>query len=752
MKRLHSMSSLAVLLVLLTRPVRADEKDALRLRRVAKVGQLWSEIRFRHPRLMQDGMDWDAALIKALPKVEAAQDAASYAEAVRDMVAVLRDPLTRVDTKPVMHAPHIENPRPFVGWERDVLVLNLSAAPAHEVMAAAGKQVEQRLGESLARARAVVVDLRVAPRRSPWEYELALTSLLPLLYSGEVRVPGMRSTLYSGHPQQMSLSSGGYSVTMSQTPEMLLPGSSGPKPERIVFVMDRLSPVVPRLLGLYARGTGLVVAEGEVGEEAVVPVETMDLGEGLLATFRLGEPGVAFIPDARVPEQSAAPEAQAPATPPQDKALAVAVGMARARGPLHSRPTLAWPSPVWHLDATYPEMLYPDRAYRQLAAIKLWNVVRLFSPNLALLGGAWDGALLRLLPKFEAASDASGYARAVLEFAAQIGDGHTTAKGHPEVDKLLGDAPPPFEVMELEGQPVVVRINLPAAVPGLKVGDVVEAVDGVLMSERVQALANIVSASTEAHRRYRLQRYALSGPDGSEMVLRVRDANGTRQIKGRRDKLGLVQAMAGGREYEVLPGNIGYVDMSRLLPENIEAMEAAMEGTSGLVVDLRGYPKTPSWPISMWLNQKGAQVMALFERNLVGAEGVQRMKFEQRSSPPPGAKYPGRVVVLIDERAISQSEHACLDLEAANAVTFVGSPTAGANGDITDVTLPGGMAVTFTGHEVRHADGRQLQRVGIRPHIPVRPTIAGLRAGRDEVLERALLLFTGGARLTANQR
>jgi C-terminal processing protease CtpA/Prc len=39
---------------------------------------------------------------------------------------------------------------------------------------------------------------------------------------------------------------------------------------------------------------------------------------------------------------------------------------------------------------------------------------------------------------------------------------------------------------------------------------------------------------------------------------------------------------------------------------------------------------------------------------------------------------------------------------------------------------------------VRHADHRQLQRIGLQPDVPVRPTLAGIRAGRDEVLERAL--------------
>ncbi|MGI8550126.1 MAG: S41 family peptidase [Dehalococcoidia bacterium] len=74
-------------------------------------------------------------------------------------------------------------------------------------------------------------------------------------------------------------------------------------------------------------------------------------------------------------------------------------------------------------------------------------------------------------------------------------------------------------------------------------------------------------------------------------------------------------------------------------------------------------------------------------------------------------------------------------------MTIVGSATNGANGDVTRVALPGGIGVRFSGHDVRHADGRQLQRVGIQPDIEVYPTIAGLRAGRDEVLEAALALL-----------
>jgi C-terminal processing protease CtpA/Prc len=100
--------------------------------------------------------------------------------------------------------------------------------------------------------------------------------------------------------------------------------------------------------------------------------------------------------------------------------------------------------------------------------------------------------------------------------------------------------------------------------------------------------------------------------------------------------------------------------------------------------------------------------------------------------------YKGKTVMLINELAGSQAEHSGLFFEAANGTRFIGSPTAGANGDITNFTVPGGIRITFSGHGVRHADGRQLQRVGLLPDIEVRPTIQGIREGRDEVLERAI--------------
>jgi C-terminal processing protease CtpA/Prc len=86
-------------------------------------------------------------------------------------------------------------------------------------------------------------------------------------------------------------------------------------------------------------------------------------------------------------------------------------------------------------------------------------------------------------------------------------------------------------------------------------------------------------------------------------------------------------------------------------------------------------------------------------------------------------RYRGKTVMVIDERNQSQAEHTGLFFEAANNTKFVGSHTAGANGNVTNFVVPGGVNILFSGISVSHVDGRQLQRIGLVPDIEVKPTI-----------------------------
>jgi len=103
------------------------------------------------------------------------------------------------------------------------------------------------------------------------------------------------------------------------------------------------------------------------------------------------------------------------------------------------------------------------------------------------------------------------------------------------------------------------------------------------------------------------------------------------------------------------------------------------------------------------------------------------------------SRYEGKIVVLINEETISHGEHSCLYLKASSPnCVFIGSPTSGANGNVTNCHLPGGIVVGFTGFGAFQSDRSQFQRKGITPDILVKPTVYGIRNGEDEVFNKAI--------------
>ena len=97
----------------------------------------------------------------------------------------------------------------------------------------------------------------------------------------------------------------------------------------------------------------------------------------------------------------------------------------------------------------------------------------------------------------------------------------------------------------------------------------------------------------------------------------------------------------------------------------------------------------------------------------------------------PGTKealYAGKVIILVNERSQSQSEYTTMARRAVPGAKVVGSNTAGADGNVSTIILPGNIFTWISGLGVYYPAGRETQR-------------AGIWAGRDEVLEKAVQLI-----------
>ncbi|HYX22886.1 MAG TPA: S41 family peptidase [Thermoanaerobaculia bacterium] len=752
--------------------VPAAAGPASAVERLSHLARLWGAVRYLHPWLAYKEVDWDAALVQAIPRVRAAETAAQYAAAVQAMLGALGDPVTRV--RPVLTGdPEASLPpddrASLAGWvEPGVLALYCRPNAARSWEEMARKLAAARA--EIPQARAMIVDVRGAGGW-PFQAQYILAEVEDLLVGRPATAPVERHLLHSGYRSQLAGGSGSYSSGFVTLFPESFPPSPKPAPQRLVFLASPETVIPPLVAALQATGQGAIVAAGKIGEEGLVRQRTVALGEGFEALVRTTE----IVPSPGWPgvhaDLEVAPGSNSGTAGETDAAFAAALKLARDGWPAPVAPAVAvaLPEPAGRLDKPYREMTDPSPEYRLLAVFRLWNVFHYFHPYLG-LAGDWDAVLPEFIDRMEKVRGGREYALAMAEMATRTGDGHTSLTGNPTLDQISGEAPLPLLIRWIEGAWVVTAVSADPAIrnsggepePGeedeveetgkagefVAVGDVVLSLDGEPVTVREELLRRHLAASTEAGLRRKIADRLLAGPQGSQAALTVRGRDGrTKTVRLRR---GPWTPKPAGETVRVLPGNLGYVDLGRLTVDEVDGMFERLQGTRGIVFDMRGYPNLTGWPIAARLNVRGARYGALFRRPLVSGLDGEAEEKEQTSvsfaQPLPvteAPKYTGKTVLLIDERTVSQAEHLGLFFEAANGTKFVGTPTAGANGDVTFFTLPGIASVRFSGHEVRHADGRQLQRLGLVPDVLAAPTLQGIRDGRDEVLERGIEVLRG---------
>src|SRR5688500_20208264 len=79
--------------------------EAAHIDRLVRVGKLWGTVRYLHPWVAYKDVDWDAALVAAIPRVREAKTSEEYKAAVQGMLDALGDPVTRVADPPPPEAP-----------------------------------------------------------------------------------------------------------------------------------------------------------------------------------------------------------------------------------------------------------------------------------------------------------------------------------------------------------------------------------------------------------------------------------------------------------------------------------------------------------------------------------------------------------------------------------------------------------------------------------------------------------------------
>ena len=197
-----------------------------------------------------------------------------------------------------------------------------------------------------------------------------------------------------------------------------------------------------------------------------------------------------------------------------------------------------------------------------------------------------------------------------------------------------------------------------------------------------------------------------------------------------------------GPTFRKLSDEIAYLKLSSIKAADAADYIKAAAGTKGLIIDIRNYP---------------SEFVVFALGSLLTSQPVEFARFTVGDLSNPGSfhftppitlrpqqpAYMGRIVILVDENSQSQSEYTAMAFRAVSGATIVGSTTAGADGNISELLLPGGLRTMISGIGVFYPDKRPTQRVGIIPDVHASPTLDGILARRDEVLEAAIRVILG---------
>jgi C-terminal processing protease CtpA/Prc len=397
-------------------------------------------------------------------------------------------------------------------------------------------------------------------------------------------------------------------------------------------------------------------------------------------------------------------------------------------------------NPTFDADARYHSNTgdYPNESVRILSIFRYWNIINYFFPYKYVMDQDWDSTLRQFIPPVVEASDALSYHLAMNEMTTYINDTHAFFRSR-VFGQWLGFNILPIFIKYIEGQTVVTKVH-ELARDKISVGDVILTIDGVAIDAVRDSVSRYIGASNSSALERDIN-YVLERGQQGAVELKVQSETGTKTVTLVRESFQTYESLYDddGNHYEFRTGEggcrLGYVDMGKLEPEEVDVMMASMRSMDAIIFDVRNYPNGTLWTLVNYLYERPINFSA-FTNPDINHPG--RLNFYQHSIGQGGSPYTGKLIILFNEETQSQAEFTVMGLELHPGAIKIGSQTAGADGNVSYIKLPGNIETIFTGLGVYYPDRTQTQRIGIVPDVELKPTIKGVRAGRDEVLEYAM--------------
>ncbi len=406
-------------------------------------------------------------------------------------------------------------------------------------------------------------------------------------------------------------------------------------------------------------------------------------------------------------------------------------------------------NPDFKNENAYATMKYPDYGYRILSLFRYWNIIQYYFPYKYLIEEDWKTVLLEFTPKVIVAKNETEYVLTMLELITRIHDTHANIiGGNQALRNYFGEKHSALDLTFIGDRAVVEgyydqKLGLES---GLVAGDIIISVNNRSVEDIIQDRLMQTPASNYPTKLRNISTHMLRTNDSVIHVEFLRDGiKSTKTLKAySTSELNIYSnRVVTDTCFKRIDINIGYLNNGSLKRSYLPEIWEEIQQTKGLIIDCRNYPKDfVIYELSKYLLPDKTPFVK-FSKGSLDHPGL----FTVGSTLSVGKKnknhYQGVVVILLNEVSQSSSEFHSMAYKVHPRATILGSTTAGADGNVSVFYLPGGIRTMITGIGVYYPDGGETQQIGIVPDMEIRPTIDGIKNGRDELLEKAIEIING---------
>jgi C-terminal processing protease CtpA/Prc len=398
----------------------------------------------------------------------------------------------------------------------------------------------------------------------------------------------------------------------------------------------------------------------------------------------------------------------------------------------------------------YFDLDYTNKKSRILMLFAYWNLIEYYFPYKYVMDQKWDLSLEQILPSIVNAKSEYDFYIALKKLTSKLNDSHveTPIYETPVASRQLNYFPATGIIIDEKLVVTEILGDSLAEAYNIKPGDVITKIKGKTIKELIEENRELICASNEAKYLDKVISPILRSDSENVIVEFIKDGKSETKSMiwsnyhdSHRNEF-KKGAQKKKDKFKLLENNIGYVNMGVIKQKNIPDMIDALRSTKAIVFDMRNYPRETWKEISDFLNSEEKRFCD-YTMPYLSYPGRYQWLEGRKCGFNNKDNYKGKVVVLLNEKSLSQSEWTAMCFQTAGNTTIVGSQTAGTDGNAIDIDFKG-FHTRYTGIGVYYPDGRETQRIGIVPDIEVKPTIKGIQKGRDEVLERALAFIETG--------